>query len=525
MRPQSWSLGLVGLGLLAPVQAATLIGASSAMAPALSATVHPRTVDLSGGLRLLLAPPDGSGQVAVCLGFVVGIATADRSRQAGALADLELRREHLAATYRERFGEGAEGTRVLEVLRGDIASLCVSVPATHWESAIAVALEGLRPVTVTAQNWIELFDRWHNHEGLASLLEEDPLRRQLQTLLWLGVPEAAVSVAGALEQTLSLKAEDMRNISVTNPQTVTLAVAGQYVTLAAEKSIRNNAALRAHLRRSMSRRAGAPALTPPQSRMYPRFARLRSAHRDRSIWLFAWPISQLDARHEMNLRIIAKLLEHRLNPSPQSVEVGTAQCELQVGRGFGSFVIEIRSRPTLELNTVEARVFSAVEQIRKTGVTDNELKPILEWAQAPNEEPINSVLDGARVLTQKSFFSGALLARSRVTQATPSEADVRRTAERDLGRDNVVELVSEAAPPPGPLNSSSKAKTAGKSYPRGRGRAYTVRNGETLLMIARRYRVTIPDIIRANGLHHPDQILPGTKIFIPESSPAPAPAK
>jgi LysM repeat protein len=75
------------------------------------------------------------------------------------------------------------------------------------------------------------------------------------------------------------------------------------------------------------------------------------------------------------------------------------------------------------------------------------------------------------------------------------------------------------------LNSSSKAQTAGKSYPKGSWRTYTVRNGETLLMIARRYRVTVPDLIRANGLHRPDQILPGTKILIPESSPAPARAK
>jgi LysM repeat protein len=50
---------------------------------------------------------------------------------------------------------------------------------------------------------------------------------------------------------------------------------------------------------------------------------------------------------------------------------------------------------------------------------------------------------------------------------------------------------------------------------------HTVRRGETLSAIARRYGVRVVDIVRANGIPNPNRIFPGQRLCIPSvvSSP------
>ncbi len=71
----SWSLGLVVLGLLAAPQSSPSSGTGATGGPAASVQAEPRLVELSNGMRLLLASPDESGQSAACVGLVVGIGT------------------------------------------------------------------------------------------------------------------------------------------------------------------------------------------------------------------------------------------------------------------------------------------------------------------------------------------------------------------------------------------------------------------------------------------------------------------
>ncbi len=207
----SWSLGLVGLGLLGALPGALSSGTGGFGIPATSAMSEPRLVELSGGSRLLLARPDNSGQVAVCLGYVVGVATNDRVKRATAIAELEIRRERLDRAYRERFGDESSGSRRLDVVSGDVASLCASASNAKWQAVISLALEAMRPVTLNAQSWSNLVEKWRSRDGLAAMLDEDPLPRQLQTLTWLGVPEATAFIPSALEQSLSVKAEDLNH--------------------------------------------------------------------------------------------------------------------------------------------------------------------------------------------------------------------------------------------------------------------------------------------------------------------------
>lgn len=56
---------------------------------------------------------------------------------------------------------------------------------------------------------------------------------------------------------------------------------------------------------------------------------------------------------------------------------------------------------------------------------------------------------------------------------------------------------------------------------------YTVRRGDTLSAIARRYGVSVQAITRANRISDPSRIMAGTRLVIPraKSTPTPRPAK
>jgi len=98
----------------------------------------------------------------------------------------------------------------------------------------------------------------------------------------------------------------------------------------------------------------------------------------------------------------------------------------------------------------------------------------------------------------------------------------------------VAEIFGEAAPAASQAKGRSTARTrerASAGQPRSDrkptnlrgGRIYVIQNGESLQMIAHKFHVTIADLIRANGLRHPDQIRPGARIVVPAASSSAAP--
>ncbi|MDQ1492261.1 MAG: LysM domain, partial [Actinomycetota bacterium] len=56
------------------------------------------------------------------------------------------------------------------------------------------------------------------------------------------------------------------------------------------------------------------------------------------------------------------------------------------------------------------------------------------------------------------------------------------------------------------------------------GRIHTVRRGDTLEAIGRRYGVDVVSLVAANGLHDADRVVAGTALSVPGPRPAPAPA-
>lgn len=86
-------------------------------------------------------------------------------------------------------------------------------------------------------------------------------------------------------------------------------------------------------------------------------------------------------------------------------------------------------------------------------------------------------------------------------------------------------FVARATPPPAPQATPNLA-AAGDAPPGWEGR-YTMRNGDTLNGIAIRHRVTVDELMRANGITDPTKVWAGAILNVPaqpEAAAAPAPA-
>jgi LysM repeat protein len=77
-----------------------------------------------------------------------------------------------------------------------------------------------------------------------------------------------------------------------------------------------------------------------------------------------------------------------------------------------------------------------------------------------------------------------------------------------IGVGQVLTISADAPPPPVPAGGSA---------------TYTVVAGDTLFAIARRFGVTVADLVQANGLGDPNQLAVGQVLTIPGQAPAPAP--
>lgn len=82
---------------------------------------------------------------------------------------------------------------------------------------------------------------------------------------------------------------------------------------------------------------------------------------------------------------------------------------------------------------------------------------------------------------------------------------------------NVPNCGQQAAPPAQQDTAAESEPTTGVAAPPG-SEVYSVRSGDTLMTIARRYGVTIEDIVQANGLTNPDRLDIGQELIIPPPS-------
>lgn len=101
----------------------------------------------------------------------------------------------------------------------------------------------------------------------------------------------------------------------------------------------------------------------------------------------------------------------------------------------------------------------------------------------------------------------------RAVKPAPRPSDVRESpVQSDLG--------SIAAPPSGSLDAAFD-----NTAPKTPGRYHRMQKGENLWAVARRYGVTVDEIVRANHISDPEHLPAGTRLFIPGEVAAVVPAR
>ena len=519
MRSLCRSLWLFGMCLAGIVRADPAPQAESGQPPPIAFRVSHKS-GVPGALRMSFAESEEAARVGFCLGLVVQISTSDWTQLANAAADLETRREHLQALVRDHAAPGLSQWLALDEIQGDTALLCSSVPANAFNEGLRAMLEVLRPETITYETLKQVDERWQKHEGLARFGGVDSVHQQAYSLAWLGTLDARYSITNVVDGLASRGPGLWRPATLSNPPLVAVAVAGRFDAKNSETTIRNHRWVRLRQRSVRAPNAGSAVALKRPEHTYPRFARATNTERTYSSWIFSWPVAPMDEHHALGLRTISRLLEQRLNRTLVEHDDGIATCELQRGRGYGTLQLEIRSNRPHELAWVEERVFGAIEQLRQVQVSSSELESMRSSAVSRPGASGDFVLDQALHMAQEALFSWNVRAASSMTESNLTATELQQWVKRDLSRNNLCEVVSEAVAPRPPSGGAKPTAHGGTSTAgqRQKLRTYTVGPGESLQMIAHKFRVTIPELIRVNHLRHPDQISPGTKLFVPMTS-------
>ncbi len=515
MRILCWSFWLVGICLTYAVHADPLASQQAG-------TVRDRqaqqwqTGEVPGGVRLALAKVSPGTRVGLCLGFEVQLLASDGRHSVSELLDLEMRSEALANQFSEHDPGGSPTWIRFALIEGATLLECLSVPTEDYASALPAVLETLRPLSLKPNDCTQTLEQWHRHEGLARLVDHESIARRAHELAWLGSRPQQASIATELPR---IDPEDCANWQppgASNPSVVTLTVLGAPDVAATQKAILTHGAVRQRQRSVHPQHAKAASPLKLPERTYPRFVRVHSTRSTESSLMVAWPVVRHNERHELGLRQIASLIEQRLDRAwgPHADRHATAR--LHWSGIEGMLGIEVLPTHPGDLASTEERVFAVLDQLRSAPVSTTELNSLLDDVNTRPPLTGDLDLDQALHMAQKSLFSWNPRVMVKTSEAYPTAAELQQWIREDFSHLNVIEVFSEAPAP------RLQAAALGHSQTP-KGFAYTVKVGESLQMIAHKFRVTIADLIQVNRLHHPDQIAPGTRLTIP-SIPRATPA-
>lgn len=463
--------------------------------------------ELPGGLRLALASGEPAEQVRLCTGFVVPLRGRDDAEQLSALVDTQMRVEALA-TEQQRTTGTALAWRRFDRVDGDTVLLCLSVPNDQLASALSTLSDASKSLVATRSDCDRAVEQWRAHHGLAELVRDELQAAHVQELAWLG-SGAPPTLGFALRRAAAAGCEHWRAPAVWTPSTISLTVIGDVKPNLLQSEIRAQHSARQRQRAMRPTSAKVPTVPKLPAQSYPRFVRLRSSEVPTSAVILGWPFLLQGERQELGLRVIAAIIEQRLNRSLLPLE-RRASARVRRAGGTGTFEVEIRPTRADELSSTEERVLAVIDQLRTNHVSSGEIESALAQASSPTPLSGDLELDRAMFMAQKALLSWDARAMSQPAD-NPTPAELQQWTGRILSRTNIAEVFLESVA----ARQRGGARSEGQ---RPKGPTYAVKPGESLQMIARRFRVTIPELIRANRLHHPDQIAPGTRLVIPPAT-------
>lgn len=503
MQAPSWSIGLLGVTLAGTALAQTTTSEHADAMPAFGAE---RSVELPGGIRLNVQSTVHAAQAGLCIAFSAVEEPRDWSRQATALVDLDSRLERIEVAFAKAASANAAWQKHAQ-LHADTATVCLGVPESDLNAALVVLLEGLRNTRVTAAELGSALGKWHNHEGLARLTsgDQEPAQRA-EALAWLGGGAEDSLLAGQVSQILG------RGLDHWLP---TPAI-GWRISLSAVSSLDLNdmksAVLAQPAVRQYSRGRGIapPTKVSVPAQRHPRFARMHVNGGKTARVTFAWPLPNLGG-YCPTAETVAHWLQKHL--SAQKNDGPLVAASLRAGQGFGTLMVTVQPPPGDTLDSVEKRLWSAIDRLQSgaLGTADLLGEPVSATGDATS-----LVLDQARHWAEFGLVN--CQGNSSRTGGSTTVAGVQQLVKLYLTRQGVSELVSE----PRASNAASSVRPASGHAPRAPAGAvqYAVQPGESLRSIARKFRTNIADLLAINHLPHPDQIAPGTKIWVPRPSVA-----
>jgi hypothetical protein len=469
-----------------------------------------RFTELPDGTRLALGRIGSTERLALCATLSAASPSRDVRtdiKTLGLLVDLDMRAASLTSRLKTKADAVTHDWQPFQRVEGDRVVLCLGLPPAEQASAASALLDLVKPVPSSYKDCIDALARWRAHEGLAHVAGESALGEQVHELAWLGSREIPRSFVSLLREPPGPEACEHSKGQTTNQFLMTLAGAGNIDVGSMESMVRSNPVLR-H-RQKVTHRVGSDSVPNLPEQTYPRFVRLRRTDREDSSLHVAWPLVRSSEEQQVTLRMLASVIEHRLNqrfgPSDRRRAVVRAYWE-----GYrGTLQVDISPMQQDDLANTEQHVFAVVEQLRSGPATSAELASARAAVMNAARLTGDLALDLAVHLSREALVARRAPATTRTPEPAATPADLQHLAGQVLSRRNVAELLCEAAAPAGPSN---RGRGEGQ---RPKGMAYVVKSGESLQMIAQRFRVTIPDLIRANRLHHPDQIAPGTRLVIP----------
>jgi len=509
MRILCWSFWLVGICVTNAIHADPL--ATQQADPVRDRqALQWQSAEVPGGMRLALAKVSPGARVGLCVGFEVQLLARDNKHSVSELLDLEMRTDALANQFSEHHPGGSSTWTRFALTEGATLLECLSVPTEDYASALAAVLETLRPLSLEPNACTQTLEQWRRHEGLARLVDHESIAHLAHELAWLGSRPQQPSIATGLQQIDSEDCAHWQPPGASNPSVVTLTVIGAPDVVATEKAIRSHSAVRQRQRSVHPQHAKATSPLKLPQRTYPRFVRVHGPRGTESSLMVVWPVVRYSERDELGLRQIASLIEQRLDRAWGPHANRRATVRLHWSGSEGVLGIEVLPTPPGDLASTEERVFAVLDQLRSTPVSTTELNSLLGNVNTWPPLTGDLDLDQALRMAQKALFSWNPRVMVKTSEAYPTPAELQQRIREDLSRLNVTEVFSEAPAPRQQTTALGHSQSP-------KGFAYTVKAGESLQMIAHKFRVTILDLVRVNHLQHPDQIAPGTRLTIPSS--------
>jgi predicted Zn-dependent peptidase len=484
--------------------------------PLVSVLTHKKAV-LSSGVRVVMNVDRSSPVLASCL--VLRAGSAHEGLGGAGLASLAARvASGDGVDYASRAGTviASRGGKVSVEVGADATSHCITVPANELPVAMwghAGYLAATIPNDATLGRILHRLGDDSRRQAEVEPYETAWARLQqlsYQGLLPYEYP-ALISAALADKRGLAHLGRFLDQYYV--PQRAVLAIVGDF-----DQSRALELADVEFGRRSLRAASGYPEPAPGKLAAHtsPRYTMIQSEHAPHVAMFFGWVgpegLGADPAAFELAATLLGAGPSSRLGQELTQKHSWAREVDAWLERRDGPSLLAIRLllADRVDPTRIEKVIENKVTELMGAGPRPHELSLARERLRANLLREIDSGVRRAHLLglCEAVFGDAKLLQRRFPAYASVTPDDVRRVARAYLRpwQQSEVEVY-----PPNALIEPSTPRM--KRY-------HIVRGGDTLIGIARKYGVSVRDLLRGNKIRRKSPIFPGQKLEVPRGGPA-----